>query len=290
MQDGVSLHAVLGCATDKRLLESLFLHHNVELVFHAAAYKHVPLVQTNPLAGLANNVFSTRNVASAAVSAGVRQVVLISTDKAVRPTNVMGASKRLAELVIQAFAATGSRTCFSMVRFGNVLGSSGSVVPLFRRQIAVGGPITLTHPEIVRYFMTIPEAALLVLQASVLAQGGDLFLLDMGEPVCIKHLAQQMVRLSGLSLRDSQNPGGEIEIVCTGLRPGEKLYEELLIDAESQSTVHPLIYRAEERALSPEQLWPQLDALEAAISSHDVDAALEHLETLVPEWQRFAAS
>ena len=193
LQDGVSLHAVLGCATDKRLLESLFLHHNVELVFHAAAYKHVPLVQTNPLAGLANNVFSTRNVASAAVSAGVRQVVLISTDKAVRPTNVMGASKRLAELVIQAFAATGSRTCFSMVRFGNVLGSSGSVVPLFRRQIAVGGPITLTHPEIVRYFMTIPEAALLVLQASVLAQGGDLFLLDMGEPVCIKHLAQQMV-------------------------------------------------------------------------------------------------
>lgn len=169
-----------------------------------------------------------------------------------------------------------------MLRFGNVVGSSGSVVPLFRRQIAAGGPITLTHPEINRYFMTIPEAASLVLQASVLTQGGDVFLLDMGEPVRIKTLAEQMVRLSGLSLRDSLNPEGDIEIVCTGLRPGEKLYEELLIDSDSHPTDHPLIYRAKERALPPVQLWPNLDALNSAIEAQDVDAALELLAVLVP--------
>ena len=173
-----------------------------------------------------------------------------------------------------------------MVRFGNVLGSSGSVVPLFRRQIAAGGPITLTHPEIIRYFMTIPEAATLVLQSSVLAQGGDVFLLDMGEPVRIKALAEQMVRLSGLSLNDAAHPDGDIEIICTGLRPGEKLYEELLIDAESQPTAHPLIFRAEERSLSSDELWPQLDALKTAIAAQDVDAALPLLAALVPEWRR----
>ena len=198
----------------------------------------------------------------------------------------MGASKRLAELVVQAHAIEASSTCFSMVRFGNVLGSSGSVVPLFRRQIASGGPITLTHPEITRYFMTIPEAASLVLQASVLAKGGDLFLLDMGEPIRIKDLAVQMIRLSGLSLRDSSNPHGDIEIICTGLRRGEKLYEELLIDAESQSTSHPLIYRAEERALPFADLRPQLEALQSAIEVHDEHAALSLLADLVPEWQR----
>ena len=209
------------------------------------------------------------------------------TDKAVRPANVMGASKRLAELVLQAHAAEATSTRLSMVRFGNVLGSSGSVVPLFRRQIAAGGPITLTHPEIIRYFMTIPEAATLVLQSSVLAQGGDVFLLDMGEPVRIKALAEQMVRLSGLSLRDAAHPDGDIDIVCTGLRPGEKLYEELLIEAESQPTPHPgLIYRAEERSLSPHQLWPQLDALQTAIAAKDVEAALNLLAELVPEWRR----
>jgi FlaA1/EpsC-like NDP-sugar epimerase len=172
------------------------------------------------------------------------------------------------------------------VRFGNVLGSSGSVVPLFRKQIAAGGPITLTHPEIIRYFMTIPEAAQLVLQAATLAEGGDLFLLEMGEPVRIKDLAEQMVRLSGLSLRDAQNPNGEIAITCTGLRPGEKLCEELLIDAESEPTQHPLIFRAQERSLPPEVLWPRLDMLDAAISVQDVEAALELLAELVPEWQR----
>jgi FlaA1/EpsC-like NDP-sugar epimerase len=284
---GVDLEPVLGSATDAALVERLFREQGVKAVFHAAAYKHVPLVEANPLAGLANNVLSTRVVCQAASAAGVSKVVLISTDKAVRPTNVMGASKRVAELLLQAQAQEGhGPTRFAMVRFGNVLGSSGSVVPLFRKQIAAGGPITLTHPEIIRFFMTIPEAAQLVLQAAVLAQGGDVLLLDMGEPVRIKDLAEQMVRLSGLSLRDAQNPNGDIEIVCTGLRPGEKLYEELLIDADSLPTSHPLIYRAQEQALAPELLWPQIDALEAAIQQQDVAAALEVLAELVPEWTR----
>jgi FlaA1/EpsC-like NDP-sugar epimerase len=284
---GVALGPVLGSAADAALVERLFREQGVSVVFHAAAYKHVPLVEANPLAGLANNVLSTRVVCRAACAAGVNEVVLISTDKAVRPTNVMGASKRLAELVVQAHSQEGKGpTRFAMVRFGNVLGSSGSVVPLFRRQIAEGGPITLTHPEIIRFFMTIPEAAQLVLQAAVLAEGGDVFLLDMGDPVRIKDLAEQMVRLSCLSLRDAHNPNGDIEIVCTGLRPGEKLYEELLIDADSQPTSHPLIYRAQEQALVPELLWPQIDALEAAIQQQDVATALEVLAELVPEWTR----
>jgi FlaA1/EpsC-like NDP-sugar epimerase len=284
---GVALVPALGSASDAALVERLFRQQGVSVVFHAAAYKHVPLVEANPLTGLANNVLSTRVVCRAACATGVNKVVLISTDKAVRPSNVMGASKRLAELVLQAHAQEGNGpTGFAMVRFGNVLGSSGSVVPLFRKQIAEGGPITLTHPEIIRFFMTIPEAAELVLQAAVLAEGGDVLLLDMGEPVRIKNLAEQMVRLSGLSLRDARNPNGDIEIVCTGLRPGEKLYEELLIDADSQPTSHPLIYRAQEQALAPELLWPQIDALEAAIQQQDVAAALEVLAELVPEWTR----
>ena len=295
MPETVTLVPVLGSASDAALVTHLFELHGVQTVFHAAAYKHVPLVESNPLAGLANNVSSTRVLCQAAVTVGVSELVLISTDKAVRPTNVMGASKRLAELVVQASAIelcpvghkTAPSTRLAMVRFGNVLGSSGSVVPLFSRQIASGGPITLTHPEIIRYFMTIPEAAQLVLHAATLARGGDLFLLDMGEPVRIKDLAEQMVRLSGLSIRDAQHPYGEVEIVCTGLRPGEKLYEELLIDAESESTQHPLIFRARERSLSPELLWPRLDALESAIALHDVECALELLADLVPEWKRW---
>jgi len=283
---GVELVAVLGSVADAQLVSRVLQEQAVQVVFHAAAYKHVPLVQANPLAGLANNVLGTLVLARAAARSGVASFTLISTDKAVRPTNVMGASKRAAELVIQALAQERPATRLAMVRFGNVLGSSGSVVPLFREQIAKGGPITLTHPEIIRFFMTIPEAAQLVLQAAVLARGGDLFLLDMGEPVRILDLAKQMVRLSGLSLRDAQHPQGDIEIVCTGLRPGEKLYEELLIDAESEPTAHPLIYRATERAIPPEQLWPQIDAMEAAIRRQDTAAALDVLAQLVPEWQR----
>ena len=280
---GVGIVPVLGSASNAALVERSLTEQGVEVLFHAAAYKHVPLVESNPLAGLANNVLTTRVVCDAARRCGLRQLVLISTDKAVRPTNVMGASKRLAELVVQAQLQRPTR--FAMVRFGNVLGSSGSVVPLFRRQIADGGPITLTHPEIIRFFMTIPEAAQLVLQAAVLAEGGDVLLLDMGEPVRIKSLAEQMVRLCGFSLKDASNPNGDIEIVCTGLRPGEKLFEELLIDAKSEPTVHPLIFRAKERIIQPEQLWPKLDELEAAINRQDSQVALGLLADLVPEWQ-----
>jgi len=295
LPSSVELLPMLGSAADSALVQRLFAGHSVQTVFHAAAYKHVPLVEANPLAGLANNVVTTRVVCQAAVSTGVSELVLISTDKAVRPTNVMGASKRLAELVVQATAlelsqnpnvAGKPRTRVAMVRFGNVLGSSGSVVPLFRKQIAAGGPITLTHPEIIRYFMTIPEAAQLVLQAATLAEGGDVFLLDMGEPVRIKGLAEQMLRLSGLSLRDARNPNGDIEIVCTGLRPGEKLYEELLIEAESQPTKHPLIFRATERSMHPNDLWPRLDQLEKALKIQNQENALEILSELVPEWKK----
>ena len=284
LQGDTHLIPLLGSARDVDLVKSLFLREQVQIVLHAAAYKHVPLVEANPLSGLANNVGSTRVICEAALATAVEQVLLISTDKAVRPTNVMGASKRLAELVVQAFAQQARQTCFSMVRFGNVLDSSGSVVPLFRRQIASGGPITLTHPEIVRYFMTIPEAAQLVLQAAGLANGGEVFLLDMGEPVRIRELAEQMIQLSGLQLKAEQNPSGDIEIICTGLRPGEKLYEELLIDADSQSTEHPLIFCARERSLSAEELLPLLDQLEILQKQQKVSQALELLHQLVPEW------
>ena len=288
---GPSLRAVLGSVTDSALLGALLPAEQVDVIFHAAAYKHVPLVEANPLQGLHNNLIGTQITAKAALEAGVQDFVLISTDKAVRPTNVMGASKRAAELVIQAMAesiandsAQGPR--FAMVRFGNVLGSSGSVVPLFREQIAAGGPITVTDPEVIRYFMTIPEAAQLVLQASHLARGGDLFLLDMGEPVRILDLARQMVELSGLKLRDEANPGGDIAIVCTGLRPGEKLFEELLIDGASEPTAHPLIYRAREPGMPLDQLNTLLAELEACIRRHDPEQALVLLQRLVPEWQR----
>ena len=290
-----SLRAVLGSVTDAALLKALLPSEQVEVIFHAAAYKHVPLVEANPLQGLHNNLIGTLITATAALEAGVEDFVLISTDKAVRPTNVMGASKRAAELVVQALAegvATGSAPGprFAMVRFGNVLGSSGSVVPLFRGQIAAGGPITVTDPEVIRYFMTIPEAAQLVLQASHLARGGDLFLLDMGEPVRILDLARQMVELSGLKLRDEANPGGDIAIVCTGLRPGEKLFEELLIDGASEPTAHPLIYRAREPGMPLAQLNTCLAELEACITAHDPDQALAILQELVPEWQNQAVA
>ena len=282
--EDVVIIPVLASATNRSLVSKLFLEFSVEIVFHAAAYKHVPLVESNPLAGLWNNIFSTRVLCDASINCSVRKFVLISTDKAVRPTNVMGASKRVAELIVQASALESSSTCFSMVRFGNVLGSSGSVVPLFHRQIRSGGPITLTHSQVTRYFMTIPEAAQLVLQSCSLAQGGDVFLLDMGEPVRIKSLAAQMIRLSGLTIRSTDFPDGDIEIVCTGLRPGEKLYEELLIDAHALPTQHPLIFRAQEECLSPNYLWPQLDHLEHTILSQDSESSFEILAALVPQW------
>jgi len=287
LTDDIELVPILGSARDEALVKRVLTDHLVQVIFHAAAYKHVPMVEVNPLAALANNTLATEVFSRVAIDAGVESFTLISTDKAVRPTNVMGASKRAAEMVVQALAQTQTSTRLSMVRFGNVLGSSGSVVPLFRQQIAAGGPVTLTHPEIVRYFMTIPEAAQLVIQSAVLARGGDLFLLDMGDPVRIKSLAEQMVRLSGLSLRDVDHPEGDIEIVCTGLRPGEKLYEELLIDAQSVPTQHPLIYRAAERSLPYDKLIPLLQRLHQATSSQAESDALSVLAELVPEWQRY---
>ena len=263
--------AVLGSVLDASLVTDTIQRHRVETVYHAAAYKHVPLVEHNAAVGLNNNVFGTDIVAEVAQACGVERMVLISTDKAVRPTNVMGASKRLAELALQARAAQQTATVFTMVRFGNVLDSSGSVVGRFRRQIKNGGPITVTHPEVIRYFMSIPEAAELVIQAGAMAKGGDVFVLDMGEPVKIDELARLMVRLSGLDVRDDANPEGDIAITYTGLRPGEKLYEELLIGANTTGTEHPRILRSDEPALPAAELRREFDLLRAAMEMRDVE-------------------
>jgi len=252
-----------------------------DTIYHAAAYKHVPLVEHNPAEGIKNNVFGTLRAARAAAEYGVADFVLISTDKAVRPTNIMGASKRLAEMVLQALAANGSKTTFSMVRFGNVLDSSGSVVPKFRQQIKDGGPITLTHPEVTRYFMTIPEAAQLVIQAGAMARGGDVFVLDMGKPVKIIDLARRMIELSGLSVRDNDRPDGDMEIAISGLRPGEKLYEELLIGDNPASTSHPRIMKAQDDFIAWKTLAVELNALESALVTNDVTALRSLMEKLV---------
>lgn len=253
----------------ERMREIMFTWHP-DTVYHAAAYKHVPLVEHNPAEGIKNNVLGTLRTAQAAAEIGVSDFVLISTDKAVRPTNIMGASKRLAEMVLQALAAINYGTKFSMVRFGNVLGSSGSVVPKFRQQIRDGGPITLTHPEITRYFMTIPEASQLVIQAGAMAKGGDVFVLDMGNPVKIMDLARRMIELSGLAVKDEQSPDGDIEIEITGLRPGEKLYEELLIGVNPRPTSHPRIMKAHEEFIPWAELEDKLNALEMALNVNDV--------------------
>lgn len=273
----VEIIPVLGSVQNRAQLDRVLRRFKVQTVYHAAAYKHVPLVEHNVAEGIRNNVFGTRMVAEAAVAAGVESFTLISTDKAVRPTNVMGASKRLAELVCQALAdERRGRTTISMVRFGNVLGSSGSVIPLFRRQIAEGGPITVTHPEITRFFMTIPEAAQLVIQAGAMAKGGDVFVLDMGEPVRIAELAAQMARLHGLKpvlLSGNQSAGsGEIGIVFTHLRPGEKLYEELLIGNNPQATAHPRILSATETRLPWAEMSRLLDQIASACDRSDIAA------------------
>lgn len=260
---------ILGSVLDEQHVAEVIAQYGIQTIYHAAAYKHVPIVEHNPIAGLRNNSFGARVVARAARRFGVELCVLISTDKAVRPTNVMGASKRLAELVLQAEAAIPGKTVFTMVRFGNVLDSSGSVVRRFRDQIKVGGPVTVTHPEITRYFMSIPEAAELVIQAGAMAAGGEVFALHMGEPIKIDDLARLMVHLSGLSVRDSTNPGGDIEIAYTGLRPGEKLYEELLIGANTSTTEHPRIFKSDEPFLSAELLNGELDRLWAAMNARD---------------------
>jgi len=265
----VDLVPLLASVSNPERLQAIFSAYRPATVYHAAAYKHVPMVEDNPGEGVRNNVFGTLHMAQAAVASCVHRFVLISTDKAVRPTNIMGATKRMAELVLQAFALAHPQTLFSMVRFGNVLGSSGSVVPLFRKQLASGGPLTVTDPEVTRYFMTIPEAAQLVLQAGAMGQGGDVFVLDMGQPIKIMDLARRMLHLSGLSERTAANPDGDIEISITGLRPGEKLYEELLIGDNPEPTEHPRIMKAREPYLGWPQLHGELDALLKAANGND---------------------
>jgi FlaA1/EpsC-like NDP-sugar epimerase len=285
----VRLVPLLANVRDAARMDEIFLTWKPNTVYHAAAYKHVPLVEHNPAEGVKNNVLGTLNTARLAAAHGVSDFVLISTDKAVRPTNVMGASKRLAEMVLQAQAALMAKgegkTRFSMVRFGNVLGSSGSVVPLFRRQIMEGGPITLTDERITRYFMTIPEAAQLVIQAGAMASGGDVFVLNMGQPVRIVDLATRMVELSGLTLLSEANPHGDIAIKVTGLRPGEKLYEELLIGDNPLPTSHERIMKAHEEFLLWHELHTKLNTLNVALDANDVPSIRFLLQDLVPGYQ-----
>ena len=285
---------VLGDVSSSKFVQSIFTKFNIDILFHAAAYKHVPLVEENPIEGLRNNVFSTKIICEAALTYGLKKVILISSDKAVRPTNIMGASKRLSEMIIQAFAKEVEdnptkykyNTKFSMVRFGNVLNSSGSVVPLFKKQIAKGGPVTITHSKVIRYFMMIDEAAQLVLQTSIMSKGGEVFLLDMGKPVSIFKLAKQMIKLSGFEVKDTKNPNGDIEIKTIGLRPGEKLYEELLINGEALPTEHPLIFKAKEMFIDKKELYFYLDNLFNLMYKNDEQENLKKiLVKLVPEWK-----
>lgn len=281
----VSLIPLLGSTGDTERMKQIFHAWKPETIYHAAAFKHVPLVEQNIAAGVKNNIFGTLVVAELAEFYGADEFVLISTDKAVRPTNIMGATKRLAEMILQALADKQSKTTFAMVRFGNVLGSSGSVVPKFRQQIKSGGPITVTHEEVTRYFMTIPEAAQLVIQAAAMAESGDLFVLDMGEPVKIHDLAVRMIELSGLSIRNEDHSDGDIEIKLTGLRPGEKLYEELLIGNDPELTSHPRIMKAREEHVSWEQLKKELDGLDYAIKTQDLQRVREILMSLVSGYE-----
>ena len=285
----IKLIPCLASVRDAELMLKIFVAHQPATVFHAAAYKHVPLVEQNPAEGIRNNVLGTLTCAQVSLETGVSHFILISTDKAVRPTNVMGASKRIAEMVLQAMEKSaiknGQATQFSMVRFGNVLGSSGSVAPLFSAQIKAGGPITLTHPEVTRYFMTIPEAVQLVIQSSAMATGGDVFVLDMGQPVRIYDLAVKMVYLSGLMVKDELHPHGDIEIEVTGLRPGEKLYEELLIGDNPQPTEHPKIMKAHEEFLLWDELELELEQLNVALHAGDAGLIRSSLKKLVPGYQ-----
>jgi FlaA1/EpsC-like NDP-sugar epimerase len=278
----LDIYPILGSVKNKTRLANVFKRFGVDTIYHAAAYKHVPMVEFNNTEGVDNNIFGTLNCAQVAIASGVETFVLISTDKAVRPTNTMGATKRSAELVLQALSAKQSGTKFTMVRFGNVLGSSGSVIPLFKQQIKDGGPLTVTDANIIRYFMTIPEAVELVIQAGTMGTGGDVFVLDMGQPVRIDDLAKKMIRLSGLEVKDESNPDGDIEIKYTGLRPGEKLYEELLIGDNVSETDNPLIMRAQEELLAWDELESILGDLKIAITDCDQKKLRELLIQIVP--------
>lgn len=277
--------AILGNVLRTDDVKNVVETYRVDTVFHAAAYKHVPLVESNIISGIYNNVFGTLSLLKAIQNTAVTKFMLISTDKAVRPTNIMGASKRIAEMLVHSYSvSTGSQTIYSMVRFGNVLGSSGSVIPLFKEQIKLGGPVTVTHPEITRYFMTIPEAAELVLQASAMATGGDLFVLDMGEPVKIIELAANMIRLSGFTIRSAENPDGDVDIKFVGLRPGEKLYEELLISNASSKTQHPRIMKATEQGLEKAQLINLTEQLKISCDSNNVILTKQLIQKMVTNY------
>ena len=278
---------ILASVLDEKRVTKIVSDWRPETLYHAAAYKHVPLVEQNPTEGINNNIFGTFNLANAAVGFGVSDFVLISTDKAVRPTNVMGASKRFAEMLLQAMSERNSRTKFTLVRFGNVLGSSGSVVPRFDQQINAGGPVTVTHQEVTRFFMTIPEAAQLVIQAGALTRGADVFVLDMGKPVRIVDLAKRMIFLAGRTLRDDENPSGEIEIQITGLRPGEKLYEELLLSDNPEPTLHPKIMRAKEDFLSWDEMQKMLNRLRTALRKQNAEDCLTVLQRAVNGYSRW---
>ena len=288
---GIDLIPVLGNATDYNFVLEIFKKHKVEIVFHASAFKHVPLVEINPISGIFNNVFSTKVIADVAIKLNLKTFILVSTDKAVRPSNIMGASKRLAEQIIKSYSKyevknENSSTVFSIVRFGNVIGSSGSVIPLFKKQISNGGPITVTDPNVTRYFMTISEAAQLVIQVSSLAKGGEVFLLEMGKPIKIIDLARQMIELSGLVEKNPKLHNDGIEIIFTGLRPGEKIHEELLVNNYSEKTKHSLIYKANEKVMDHTILTESINKLEKYISNQELDRVLDTLSLLVPEWTR----
>lgn len=276
------IYPVLGSVNDKKRLKNLFSRFDVDTVYHSAAYKHVPMVEFNTTEGIENNIFGTFNCALSAIDAGVKTFVLISTDKAVRPTNTMGATKRAAELILQALSAKQNYTTFTMVRFGNVLGSSGSVIPLFKKQIIEGGPITVTDKKIIRYFMTVTEAVELLIQAGAMGTGGDVFVLDMGKPVKIQDLAEKMIQLSGLKIKDELNPNGDIEIKYTGLRAGEKLYEELLIGDNVTGTANPLIMRAQEDMIAWDELKKLLDNLIIYNNNYDYINSRDILKKIVP--------
>ena len=284
-QSDLAVEPLIGNVQSGMLMTHIFNKYAVQTIYHAAAYKHVSMVEHNVIAGISNNVLGTYEIAQAAIYCEVETFVLISTDKAVRPTNVMGATKRLAELVLQGLAEKDHDTRFVMVRFGNVLGSSGSVVPLFKKQIKKGGPITITHPEIIRYFMTIPEAAQLVLQAGAMGTGGDVFVLDMGKPVKIVDLAYKMTHLMGLTVKDDKNPDGDIAIKYTGLRPGEKLYEELLIGNQPKKTFHKRILRANEYSLPWPDVAKMISQLTDAMRDEDVAKIKELLMDFPLEYQ-----
>ena len=291
----INLKIYLGSALNKKLVEEIFFGEKIDMVFHAAAYKHVPLVEKNPIEGIKNNVFSTKILCEVAMKANLKNFVLISTDKAVRPTNIMGASKRLAELVVQSYSEVSKKnkkseifTKFSMVRFGNVLGSSGSVVPLFQKQIEKGGPVTITHPDVIRYFMTISEAVSLVIESTFYAKSGDVFLLDMGDSMKINDLALKMIQVNGLTVKSKDNPNGDIEIKYIGLRPGEKLYEELIINADAKNTPNKKIFSAVEDFIPYENLSPKLNALMNYIEERRERDILLTLKELVPEWKQYS--